>query len=90
MVHAPCLSASSGVQVGAFKLASGENLPVSAVASGSVWQNSDGQLAVLQHAIAAPPEVFTFAQAERKQAPVPGMAECVPQTSCGTRRRSCL
>ncbi|XP_058212330.1 uncharacterized protein LOC131324368 [Rhododendron vialii] len=33
---------------------------------GSVWKNTDGQLSFLKHAVAVPPEVFTFAHSGRQ------------------------
>ncbi|ONK63797.1 uncharacterized protein A4U43_C07F19040 [Asparagus officinalis] len=32
---------------------------------GSVWQNAEGQLSFLRHAVSAPPDVFTFAHCSR-------------------------
>jgi hypothetical protein len=39
----------------------------------SLWRNSSGQLSLLKHAIAAPPEIFTFEHARRKLAPLEGL-----------------
>lgn len=33
---------------------------------GSVWKNTEGQLSFLRYAVAAPPEVFTFANSTRQ------------------------
>ncbi|XP_078446307.1 transcription regulator isoform X2 [Wolffia australiana] len=35
---------------------------------GSVWKNADGQLSFIRHAVAAPPEIFTFAYSGNKLA----------------------
>lgn len=43
-----------------------------------MWQNAAGQLSFLRHAVAAPPDVFTFAHAARKQLPLQGLPECAP------------
>lgn len=40
--------------------------PLEAVC-GHVWQNGEGQLSFLKHAVSAPPELFTFAHSLRKQ-----------------------
>lgn len=42
-----------------------EPFPLDAVCA-SVWKNMEGQLSFLKHAIAAPPEVFTFMYSPRK------------------------
>ncbi|KAK4802906.1 hypothetical protein SAY86_001109 [Trapa natans] len=41
-----------------------EPFPLHAIC-GSVWKNSEGQLSFLKFAVAAPPEVFTFAHSSR-------------------------
>ncbi len=38
-----------------------------------VWTNTEGQLSILQQAVAAPPELFSFETSPRKQAPVDGL-----------------
>lgn len=43
--------------------------PLEAVC-GHPWQNGEGQLSFLIHAVSAPPEVFTFAHSLRKQVPL--------------------
>lgn len=40
---------------------------------GSLWQNSAGQLSLLQQAVAASPDVFTFEHAENKMPPLEGL-----------------
>ena len=40
--------------------------PLEAVC-GHPWENGEGQLSFLVHAVSAPPEVFTFAHSLRKQ-----------------------
>lgn len=42
--------------------------PLEAVC-GHPWQNGEGQLSFLIHAVSASPEVFTFAHSQRKQVP---------------------
>ncbi|CAH2039394.1 unnamed protein product [Thlaspi arvense] len=48
-----------------YKTACKEPFPLDVVC-GSVWINMKGQLSFLKHAIAAPPEVFTFMHSPRK------------------------
>uniref|UniRef100_A0A1J3EG21 CCR4-NOT transcription complex subunit 1 n=1 Tax=Noccaea caerulescens TaxID=107243 RepID=A0A1J3EG21_NOCCA len=48
-----------------YKTACKEPFPLDAVCA-SVWKNMEGQLSFLKHAIAAPPEVFTFMYSPRK------------------------
>ena len=55
----------------------GEAFPLSAVAGGNVWQNAAGQIEFLHYATAAPPDMFTFAAAARKQPPLHGLSQCV-------------
>lgn len=72
--HPPC---QSFLQAGAFKRATSEPFSLAAVAGGTVWKNAAGQLSFLQYAVAAPPEVFTFKHAARKQLPLQGLPEYV-------------
>ena len=51
---------------GAFRRVGLPQLPLQAVL-GRVWANSDAQLALLRHAVAAPPELFSFAGSTCKQ-----------------------
>ncbi|XP_074382310.1 uncharacterized protein LOC141724188 isoform X2 [Apium graveolens] len=44
-----------------------EPFPLHAVC-GSVWKNVEGQISFLKHAVSVPPEVFSFANAERQLA----------------------
>ncbi len=60
----------------------GEAFPLSAVAGGSVWQNAVGQIQLLRYATAAPPNIFTFAAAARKQPPLHGLPQCA-YSRCG-------
>eukprot|EP00218_Dolichomastix_sp_CCMP3274_P016752 CAMPEP_0170132442 /NCGR_PEP_ID=MMETSP0033_2-20121228/245_1 /TAXON_ID=195969 /ORGANISM="Dolichomastix tenuilepis, Strain CCMP3274" /LENGTH=2427 /DNA_ID=CAMNT_0010367803 /DNA_START=38 /DNA_END=7318 /DNA_ORIENTATION=- len=55
-----------------YKRATSEPFPVTAVA-GKLWQNSAGQLSLLNHAVAAPPDVFSWAQSPTKQQPLEGL-----------------
>ncbi|CAH8310228.1 unnamed protein product [Eruca vesicaria subsp. sativa] len=48
-----------------YKAACKDPFPLDAVCT-SVWKNMEGQLSFLKHAIAAPPEVFTFMHSPRK------------------------
>ncbi|KAF8111472.1 hypothetical protein N665_0074s0008 [Sinapis alba] len=48
-----------------YKTACKDPFPLDAVCA-SVWKNMEGQLSFLKHAIAAPPEVFTFTHSPRK------------------------
>ncbi|KAL0662601.1 hypothetical protein Bca4012_099438 [Brassica carinata] len=50
-----------------YKTACKDPFPLDAVCA-SVWNNMEGQLSFLKHAIAAPPEVFTFTHSPRKLA----------------------
>ncbi|KAF8103354.1 hypothetical protein N665_0188s0292 [Sinapis alba] len=50
-----------------YKTACKDPFPLDAVCA-SVWKNMEGQLSFLKHAIAAPPEVFTFMHSPRKLA----------------------
>ncbi|KAK7277081.1 hypothetical protein RIF29_18231 [Crotalaria pallida] len=50
-----------------YRHASKEPFPLHAIC-GSVWKNTDGQLSFLKYAVAAPPEVFTFAHSARQLA----------------------
>ncbi|KAL0866576.1 hypothetical protein Bca101_045694 [Brassica carinata] len=50
-----------------YKTACKDPFPLDAVCA-SVWNNMEGQLSFLKHAIAAPPEVFTFMHSPRKLA----------------------
>ncbi|BBN05282.1 CCR4-NOT transcription complex subunit 1 [Marchantia polymorpha subsp. ruderalis] len=49
-----------------------EPFPIEAVC-GTLWKNGDGQMSFLRYAVAAPPDVFTFAHSPRKQAPIEGI-----------------
>ncbi|WZZ19713.1 hypothetical protein YC2023_112802 [Brassica napus] len=48
-----------------YKTACKDPFPLDAVCA-SVWKNMEGQLSFLKHAIAAPPEVFTFTHSPKK------------------------
>lgn len=48
-----------------YRTACKDPFPIDAVCA-SVWKNLEGQLSFLKHAVAAPPEVFTFAHSPRK------------------------
>ncbi|KAL0732249.1 hypothetical protein Bca4012_008458 [Brassica carinata] len=48
-----------------YKTACKDPFPLDAVCA-SVWKNTEAQLSFLKHAIAAPPEVFTFTHSSRK------------------------
>ncbi|KAF3523583.1 hypothetical protein F2Q69_00048859 [Brassica cretica] len=50
-----------------YKTACKDPFPLDAVCA-SVWNNMEGQLSFLKHAIAAPPEIFTFTHSPRKLA----------------------
>ncbi|KAJ0255219.1 CCR4-NOT transcription complex subunit 1 [Hirschfeldia incana] len=50
-----------------YKTACKDPFPLDAVCA-SVWKNMEGQLSFLKHAVAAPPEVFTFMHSPRKLA----------------------
>lgn len=50
----------------------GEPFPLPALA-GSLWSNAAGQLSFLRQATAAPPEVFSWAHAARRQEPLEGL-----------------
>jgi len=56
----------------AYKQGSKEAFPLQAVV-GRVWQNQQGQVEFLKHAIESPPEVFTFEHAIRQQPPLEGL-----------------
>ena len=71
----------------AYKSASKEAFPLQAVV-GRMWQNQQGQLEFLKHAIQSPPEVFTFEHAIRQQPPLEGLAGS--QSSIGTPNQAWL
>ncbi|XP_047948828.1 CCR4-NOT transcription complex subunit 1-like [Salvia hispanica] len=48
-----------------YKHACQEPFPLHTIC-GSIWKNVEGQLSFLKNAVAAPPEVFTFAHSERQ------------------------
>ncbi|KAK2650679.1 hypothetical protein Ddye_018168 [Dipteronia dyeriana] len=48
-----------------YRYACQDSFPVHAIC-GSVWKNTEGQLSFLKYAVAAPPEVFTFANSARQ------------------------
>ncbi|KAJ4727200.1 putative Ccr4-not transcription complex [Melia azedarach] len=48
-----------------YKYACQDPFPLHAIC-GSVWKNTEGQLSFLRYAVAAPPEVFTFANSTRQ------------------------
>eukprot|EP00850_Spirogloea_muscicola_P015627 SM000121S26024 [mRNA] locus=s121:298001:312953:- [translate_table: standard] len=52
--------------------ASSTAFPVMAVCGG-LWKNLEGQLSFLRHAVAAAPDLFSFAETPRRQAPVEGL-----------------
>ncbi|KAK9824056.1 hypothetical protein WJX72_007392 [[Myrmecia] bisecta] len=60
------------VLVSSLKRAGVDPFPVEAVCA-RLWNNSTGQLSLLRWAVAAPPEVFTFEHASRKQMPLEGL-----------------
>jgi hypothetical protein len=55
----------------------GQPFPVTAVAGGTIWQNTAGQIDFLRYATAAPEDIFTFKAAARKQQPLHGLPQCV-------------
>ncbi|KAL2892492.1 CCR4-NOT transcription complex subunit 1 [Bienertia sinuspersici] len=66
-----------------YKLACQDSFPLHAIC-GSVWNNSEGQLSLLKHAIAAPPELFTFAHSVRQLVSVdavPGLKSQLGQSN---------
>jgi len=71
----------------AYKQGSKEAFPLQAVV-GRVWQNQQGQIEFLKHAIESPPEVFTFEHAIRQQPPLEGLAGTV--SSIGTPNQAWL
>ena len=71
----------------AYKHGSKEAFPLQAVV-GRVWQNQQGQLDFLKHAILSSPEVFTFEHAIRQQPPLEGLAGNV--SSIGTPNQAWL
>ena len=59
-----------------------EPFPLDAI-TGRVWKNITGQVSFLRHAVSAPPEVFPFAHASRKQVNCQtGLKSCY--YSCGS------
>ncbi|KAK1364557.1 CCR4-NOT transcription complex subunit 1 [Heracleum sosnowskyi] len=59
--------ASFTVLMSIYRHACQEPFPLHAVC-GSVWKNAEGQISFLKHAVSVPPEVFSFANAERQLA----------------------
>lgn len=53
-----------------FARALGERQMPLSMMVGRLWANTAGQVSLLQYAIAAPPEVFTFEGSEHRQAPM--------------------
>lgn len=70
-----------------YKSASKEAFPLQAVV-GRMWQNQQGQLEFLKHAVQSPPEVFTFEHAIRQQPPLQGLAS--GQSPIGTPNQAWL
>lgn len=60
------------VLINMFSLATQDPFPIEAICSG-VWANAQGQLSFIQHAVSAPPEMFSWASSARKLAPVEGL-----------------
>ncbi|KAL4458253.1 hypothetical protein ABPG75_013118 [Micractinium tetrahymenae] len=54
------------------RAAGGEPFPLPALV-GSLWSNAAGQLSFLRQATAAPPELFSWAHAARRQEPLEGL-----------------
>ena len=75
------------ILIKAYKQGSKEAFPLQAVV-GRVWQNQQGQLDFLKHAIQSPPDVFTFEHAIRQQPPLEGLAGNV--SSVGTPNQAWL
>lgn len=75
------------ILIKAYKAASKEAFPLQAVV-GRMWQNQQGQLEFLQHAIQSPPELFTFEHAIRQQPPLEGLAGST--SSIGTPNQAWL
>ena len=71
----------------AYKSASQEAFPLQAIV-GRMWQNQQGQLEFLNHAIQSPPDIFTFEHAIRQQPPLEGLAG--NQSSIGTPNQAWL
>ncbi|KAK1408886.1 hypothetical protein QVD17_41009 [Tagetes erecta] len=61
--------AAFSLLISCYRHASQDPFPLSAVC-GYVWRNTEGQLSFLKHAVAVPPEVFTFAHCKRQLAHV--------------------
>lgn len=61
--------------------ADGEPFPLTALV-GSLWANTAGQLSFLRQAAAAPPELFSWVHAARKQEPLEGLH--AGKSPCGT------
>ena len=59
------------VLLGMYRRATAEPFPIGAVAGG-LWAHSAGQLSFLRLAASAPPEVFSWAHAVRRQPPLEG------------------
>jgi CCR4-NOT transcription complex subunit 1 len=59
----------------AFKRATGgkQQIPIRAIASGRPWKNALGQISLLRHATAAPPDVYNFEACDRKLPPIEGL-----------------
>lgn len=57
----------------AFRLATHEQFPLRAVV-GRLWANAPAQLSFLRHAVAVPPELFTFEGSDKRQPPLEGLA----------------
>lgn len=55
-----------------WRQATPEPFPLGAIVGG-LWTNTAGQLAFLRQATAAPPEVFSWSHAERRQEPLEGL-----------------
>lgn len=53
-----------------FARALGERQMPLSILVGRLWANTAGQVSLLQHAIAAPPEQFTFEGSEHRQGPM--------------------